>query len=383
MRRATSGSFNCGCALRQQRGDFGDGAFGLAARVGAAVDRQLGGVLRALAAVEGVAQRLAVIAGGDGLFGSLERVDGGGEFSGGELVGAGGAGRVDRALRLIHFLAGRLGAAGREDGGDERQAANHTKHVSRVYVSGARAAGAPRAPERASISYHEGSGAMASVPVVDRPREKLARVGAEALGDNELVALVLGSGTRSRGALLVAHDVIEAADGVQGLVRIGLDELCRMPGVGQSRAARLLAAVELGRRDVVRRSRGAAADAVDGATWSSYLAPRYSGFGVERFGVMLLDQKQRVIRSVILSTGTIEASISHPRDVFRVAMLAQASFVVAFHNHPSGDPLAERRRPVDDAAAVRGGRGGRHRADGSHHPGRAGTFFSFRAEGLD
>ena len=54
---------------------------------------------------------------------------------------------------------------------------------------------------------------MASVPVVDRPREKLARVGAEALGDNELVALLLGSGTRSRGALLVAHDVIEAADG--------------------------------------------------------------------------------------------------------------------------------------------------------------------------
>ena len=105
---------------------------------------------------------------------------------------------------------------------------------------------------------------MASVPVVDRPREKLARVGAEALGDNELVALVLGSGTRSRGALLVAHDVIDAADGVQGLVRIGLDELCRVPGVGQSRAARLMAAVELGRRTLVRRSRRAAADAVDG-----------------------------------------------------------------------------------------------------------------------
>ena len=101
-----------------------------------------------------------------------------------------------------------------------------------------------------------------------------------------------------------------------------------------------------------------------------YLAPRYAGFGVERFGVMLLDQKQRVIRSVILSTGTIESSISHPRDMFRVAMLAQASFVVAFHNHPSGDPLAERRRSADDAAAVRGGRGDWHRADGSHHPGR-------------
>ena len=71
----------------------------------------------------------------------------------------------------------------------------------------------------------------------------------------------------------------------------------------------------------------------------AYLLPRYGGGAVERFGVVLLDQKQRVIRSVILSTGTVEASISHPRDVFRAAVLASASSVVVFHNHPSGDPL--------------------------------------------
>ena len=64
-----------------------------------------------------------------------------------------------------------------------------------------------------------------------------------------------------------------------------------------------------------------------------------AGFAVERFGVVLLDQKQRVIRSLILSTGTVDASISHPRDVFRAAMLASATSVVVFHNHPSGDPL--------------------------------------------
>ena len=104
---------------------------------------------------------------------------------------------------------------------------------------------------------------MATVPVVDRPREKLARVGAEALGDNELVALVLGSGTRSRGALIVAHDVIDAAGGVQGLVRIGLDELCR--GAGRRRVAGGAAAGGGRTRapHVVRRSRRAAADAVD------------------------------------------------------------------------------------------------------------------------
>jgi DNA repair protein RadC len=198
-------------------------------------------------------------------------------------------------------------------------------------------AASSRAHRAAVISYHEGSGAMATVPVVDRPREKLARVGAMALGDNELLALVLGTGTRSRGALVVAQDVIALAGGVPGLVRIGLDELDRVPGVGLSRAARLLAAVELGRRtlfgeaDARPQMRGT-------KDLARYLLPRYSGGAVERFGVVLLDQKQRVIRSVILSSGTAESSIFHPRDVFRAAVLASATSVAVFHNHPSGDP---------------------------------------------
>ena len=179
---------------------------------------------------------------------------------------------------------------------------------------------------------------MAKVPVVDRPREKMARVGAGALGDNELVAIVLGTGTRRRGALTVAQDVIEAAGGVPGLVRIGLDELDSVPGVGASRAARLLAAVELGRRtlfgeDAARPQMLSTGDLV------GYLLPRYGGVAVERFGVVLLDQKQRVIRSLILSTGTANASVSHPRDVFRAAVLASATSVAVFHNHPSGDPM--------------------------------------------
>lgn len=179
---------------------------------------------------------------------------------------------------------------------------------------------------------------MATVPVVDRPREKLRRVGAMALGDNELVALVLGTGTRSRGALMVAQDVIALAGGVPGLARITLDELDRIPGVGTSRAARVLAAVELGRRTLFgegdeRPQMLATRDLVE------YLLPRHGGGAVERFGVVLMDQKQRVIRSVVLSTGTAEACICHPRDVFKAAVLGSATSVAVFHNHPSGDPL--------------------------------------------
>ena len=194
-----------------------------------------------------------------------------------------------------------------------------------------------RTTGKTSISYDKGSGAASRLAPEDRPREKLARAGADALGDNELLALVLGTGTRFRGALIVAQEILESAQGVQGLGRLGLDELYRISGVAESRAARILAAVELGRRAMtsVSPARPRILTSKDAA---EYLSPRYAGFRVERFGVMLLDQKHRLIRTTILSTGSIEMSLAHPRDVFRAAALASASTVVVFHNHPSGDP---------------------------------------------
>jgi len=230
------------------------------------------------------------------------------------------------------------------------------------------------------MSEREESAAMSTVPLVDRPREKLARVGAEALGDNELVALLIGAGTRSRSALLVAQDVIAASDGVPGLARLGLDELCGIRGVGASRASRLLAAIEIGRRALYAdpRQRPQMLTTEDLA---AYLMPRYSGCRVERFGVMLLDQKQRVIRSTILSTGTIESSVSHPRDVFRVAMLGSASRVVVFHNHPSGDPAPSASdQLVTRRLAMAGELMGMDLMDHVILAGR--TYYSFKRAGL-
>ena len=86
----------------------------------------------------------------------------------------------------------------------------------------------------------------------DRPREKLARLGPAALGDNELLALVVGSGSRRRTALDVANELLGAVGGVQAITRVGHDELCRVPGVGPARAAQILAAVEVGRRTLQR-----------------------------------------------------------------------------------------------------------------------------------
>jgi DNA repair protein RadC len=186
------------------------------------------------------------------------------------------------------------------------------------------------------------------LPLVDRPREKLVRAGAWALGDNELVALVLGSGTRDRGALSLADDVLAAAGGADGLPRMALDELRQVDGVGAARGARLLAAVELGRRVLVREA-GERPRFRTPADVAHYLMPLHGGHRVERFGVLLLDVRQRLIRTAVLSMGTSDGTPAQPREVFREALLASAANVVVFHNHPSGDPAPS----AEDVAVTR------------------------------
>ncbi|MCA1586183.1 MAG: DNA repair protein RadC [Acidobacteria bacterium] len=178
---------------------------------------------------------------------------------------------------------------------------------------------------------------MKQIALHDRPREKMARVGPTALGDNELIALLVGSGTRSKSALMLASDVLNLAGGATGLMRLGLDELTTLDGVGISRAARVLAAIELGRRVLAGRTPERPKLGTPREV-GNYLLPLYGGYRVERFGLVLLDAKHRLIRTTILSVGSLDASIAHPREVFREAALASASAIVLFHNHPSGDP---------------------------------------------
>lgn len=182
----------------------------------------------------------------------------------------------------------------------------------------------------------------------DRPREKLIRAGASTLGDNELVALLLGSGTRGHGALAVAESALSRAGGLRGLLQLGIDELTAIPGIGAARAARLHAAFELGRR-AVTRSAGERPVLDSPAKVARYLAPHFSQHREERFGVIMLDSKCRLIRAETLSVGTLDASLAHPREIFRAATLASAAAVVVFHNHPSGDP----RPSLDDQDLTR------------------------------
>ena len=171
----------------------------------------------------------------------------------------------------------------------------------------------------------------------DRPREKLLAHGAHALGDNELVALVVGHGCRDRDAIAVANELLAARGGLHGLSRSTADDLRRAAGVGRAKAAQVLAAIELGRRTLTRAP-GRRSQLLTPHDTVAFLMPAFGGRPVEQFGLVLLDTKYRVIRTAIVAVGTLNSTVVEPRDVFREAALGSAAAVVVFHNHPSGDP---------------------------------------------
>ena len=180
-------------------------------------------------------------------------------------------------------------------------------------------------------------GGVRHLPPRDRPREKLERLGTPALGDNELLAVILGSGTSDMDSLAMANAILDTVGGVHGLIRSTLDDLCRVPGVGTARAAQMLAALEFGRRSLLKTPplRPRLTTPKDVAL---HLLPEFGACAVEQFGVVLVDARHHLLRTRVLSVGTVDRSVVHPREVFREAVSARATGVVLFHNHPSGDP---------------------------------------------
>ena len=178
---------------------------------------------------------------------------------------------------------------------------------------------------------------MKDLSPADRPREKLDRAGPPALGDNELLALVIGHGTTDANALDLANRVLDLAGSIHALTRKTTDDLRAVTGIGAALAARIVAAIELGRRTLIEdppRRR----QFMSPHEMAAFLAPQYGAYPVERFGVLLLDARYRFLRVRLLTVGSLDSSVIHPRDVYREALLVGAAAVVLFHNHPSGDP---------------------------------------------
>ena len=177
----------------------------------------------------------------------------------------------------------------------------------------------------------------AALAAGDGPRERLDALGAEALSEAELIALLLRTGGGGRDVLGLAAWLLQQHQGLAGLATTERMELAGTPGMGPAKSAALAAALELGRRLAARRLR--AGDPVRGpADVFRHFHPRLRHARHERFLVVLLDGRHRMMREVVISQGTLTASLVHPREVFRPALREAAAAVVLVHNHPSGDP---------------------------------------------
>lgn len=175
---------------------------------------------------------------------------------------------------------------------------------------------------------------IADLPLDDRPRERLLTHGPETLSDAELLAVLLGAGTRGKNAIQLARELL--IDGMAELRRRELSTLAQTRGVGAAKAARIAAAFELSRRLAAHEPEQAPlfdADALGRA-----LIAGYSHYRQERLGIVLLDSRRRVIRQRDVFIGTINHALVSTRDIVRCALEANAASVVLYHNHPSGDP---------------------------------------------
>jgi DNA repair protein RadC len=194
----------------------------------------------------------------------------------------------------------------------------------------------------------------------DRPRERLLRDGVEALSDLDLLALLLGTGNRGESAIAMARRLRLHYPSIADLAAASPQELATVAGLGRSRAASLCAAIALGRRaDGVALAEGRPIGGSEQVF--RHFAARLAGLKQERFYVVLLDGKGRVMRDLRISEGSLTASIVHPREVFRRAIREAAAAVILVHNHPSGDPtpsaedeaLTGRLRSAGDLLGIR------------------------------
>ncbi len=186
------------------------------------------------------------------------------------------------------------------------------------------------------------------MPAAERPRERLSRCGAGALKTSELMAILFRTGSRDANAEQVAEQLLATFGDLRSVAKASIEQLCECDGVGMVKAMELRAAFELGKRLVEstqteRPTIRCPQDVAD------LVMAELKMYDQEHFRVLLLDTKNRVTRIEEVFKGSLNASVSHPREAFRAAVSAAAAAVILVHNHPSGDP----RPSQEDIATTR------------------------------
>lgn len=175
------------------------------------------------------------------------------------------------------------------------------------------------------------------VHLADRPRERLIRQGADSLSNQELIAILLRTGTKEESVLMLANRILQSFDKIQDLKDATLEEMMSVKGVGQAKAVQILAAVEIGKRLYRKHSEGRYV-IKSPEDVAAFLMTDMSSLLQEHFVVLFLNVKNEVLHKQTIFIGSLNSSIVHPREIYREAVKRSAASIIAAHNHPSGNP---------------------------------------------
>ena len=175
-----------------------------------------------------------------------------------------------------------------------------------------------------------------TMPKERLPRERMAALGAEMLSDTELIAILLNTGSKGRNVLELAWDLLNSAGTLRSLRMMSLNEISAIDGIGEGKGARVLAAMELGRRAALEDKRfmpkiSSSKDVLD------FLADEMRSLEQETVRVLLLNTKHMLLHSAVISVGGLNYSPIHPREVYKQALKFSAAGIILVHNHPSGE----------------------------------------------
>lgn len=182
------------------------------------------------------------------------------------------------------------------------------------------------------------------IPEQERPYEKFYQYGVGALSDAELLAIILRTGSHKKGVLELAREVLDSSvveKGIIGLNYLTSQELSQVDGIGPVKAAQILCVAEIAKRMAQRtRQKGLAFHSPE--LVANYYMPRLRFGTNEVLLLLMLNNKNILIKEMTLSTGTVNASVADPREIFLQALKYQAVYIILLHNHPSGDPTPSR-----------------------------------------